>query len=130
MPWLEALPARVARVSMVLAVVLGLGACITPGESLPPGEYVSDDGRERITVEDSGRIRFRVRVDGSGTGELTDRAFDNHQIWAQSKTIRPVPMKTRDAVHGVGKYTWRWRDGRIAKTSKSGKVLAWFARRN
>ena len=123
--------AEIARLTIVLAVVFGLGACVgfTPGEGLPPGEYVSDDGQERITVGDSGSIRFQVRVEGSKSVEMTDREFSSHQIWAQSKTIRPQPMKNRDAVHGIGKYTWQWRDGKIAKTNKSGQVLAWFARR-
>ena len=123
--------AEIARLTIVLAVVFGLGACVgfTPGEGLPPGEYVSDDGQERITVGDSGSIRFQVRVEGSKSVEMTDREFSSHQIWAQSKTIRPQPMKNRDAVHGIGKYTWLWRAGKIAKTNKSGQVLAWFARR-
>ena len=102
----------------------------TPGQGLPPGEYVSGDGQERITVGDSGSIRFQVRVEGNKSVEMTDREFNSHQIWAQSKTIRPQPMKTRDSVHGIGRYTWVWNGGKIAKTSKSGKVLATFTRRN
>ena len=123
--------AEIARLTMILAVVLGLGACVgyTPGQGLPPGEYVSADGRERITVAESGRIRFQVRVEDRKSIEMTDREFNTHQIWAQSKTIRPQPMKNRDAMHGIGKYTWVWRDGKIAKTSKSGQVLTWFTRR-
>ncbi len=128
---LETLRAQAAQLALVVAVVLGLGACVsyTPGQGLPPGEYVSGDGQERITVGDSGSIRFQVRVEGRKSVEMTDREFNGHQIWAQSKTIRPQPMKNRDAVHGIGKYTWLWRDGKIAKTNKSGQVLTWFERR-
>ncbi len=128
----ETLRAQAAQLALVVAVVLGLGACVsyTPGEPLPPGEYVSGDGQERITVGDSGSIRFQVRVEGRKSVEMTDREFSSHQIWAKSKTIRPQPMQTRDSVHGVGKYTWVWNGGKIAKTSKSGKVLATFTRRD
>ncbi len=124
----RALGAEIARLAAIVAVVLGLGACVgfTRGEGLPPGEYVTDDGQERITVGESGSIRFQVRVDGNNSVEMTDREFGAHQIWSQSKTIRPQPMTNRDAVHGVGKYTWLWKDGKIAKISKSGQVLAWF----
>ncbi|MDJ0969774.1 MAG: hypothetical protein QNJ06_07715 [Kiloniellales bacterium] len=127
----ETLRAQAAQLALVVAVVFGLGACVSysPGQGLPPGEYVSGDGQERITVGDSGSIRFQVRVEGRKSVEMTDREFNSHQIWAQSKTIRPQPMKNRDAVHGIGKYTWLWRDGKIAKTTKSGQVLTWFERR-
>lgn len=129
---LETLRAQAARLALVVAVVLGLGACVSysPGEGLPPGEYVSVDGQERITVGESGSIRFQVRVEGSKSVEMTDREFNSHQVWAQSKTIRPQPMQTRDSVHGIGKYAWLWKGGKIAKTSKSGQVLATFTRRN
>ncbi len=125
----KTLGAAIARLAVILAVVLGVGACVslTPGESLPPGEYVTDDGQERITVGETGSIRFQVRVEGRKAVEMTDREFKSHQIWSQSKTIRPQPLTNRDAVHGIGKYTWLWKDGKIAKISKSGQVLAWFA---
>jgi len=124
------LQAKFARLSMILAVVLGLGACIGPGQALPPGEYVSNDGRERIVVEDSRRIRFQVHVAGAKGDGMTDREYENHQVWPQSKKIQPVTMSTGEVVHGIGKYTWLWKDGKIAKTNKSGKVIAWFARQN
>ena len=121
---------RITRLATIVAVVLGLGACIGPGQALPPGEYVSSDGRERITVEESRRIRFQVHVQGAKGDGMTDREYENHQVWPQSKRIQPVTMSNRDVSHGIGKYTWLWKDGRIAKTSKSGKVLAWFERQD
>ena len=120
--------AGIARLAMILAVVLGLGACVgfTRGDGLPPGEYVTDDGQERITVGDSGSIRFQVRVEGNKSVEMTDREFGAHQVWSRSQTIRPQPLTNNDALYGIGKYTWLWKYGKIAKISKSGQVLAWF----
>ncbi len=122
-----ALYAKIARISMIATVVLGLGACSGPREAMPSGLYVSGDGEERITVEASRRIRFQVRLDETDPDRLFDREYESYSIWPESRRLQPFPMRSADALLGLGRYDWLWKDGKIAKTDpKTGEVIAWF----
>ncbi len=103
---------------------MAITGCLNDYHPMTAGNYVSGDGDERVAVIDS-EICFHVRIRDEDPTSYIDRTY-SYSV-QQDGRIRVRPMRSVDAVYGVGRFRWYW-DGQkiIQEDPKSGRALKQF----
>ena len=102
-------------------------ACADDSSAIENGTYFAKSGKDRISVEDE-KIRFVLTITVSGEQRLLDKSY-GYELRSDGR-IRPHPVRSADAVFGVGRSKWYWTGGEIVqKDLGTDEVLNRFARR-
>lgn len=98
-----------------LLFVLLAARCVED-RPIPDGTYVEASGKERITVRGP-EIHFYVVI-RSDPDEFLDRTY-GYTVWPNGR-LQPNPVRSADAVFGVGQFDWYW-DGKniVQKTRET-----------
>lgn len=113
-----------ATISLVL---IGASGCVSDYHPIADGTYSMSSGEERIVVRQS-EMHFVIRIDRDGQKKILDRTY-GYTVLPDGR-IQPHPVRSADAVFGVGSFDWYWDGTRIIqKDPKSNEPINSFARR-
>jgi hypothetical protein len=105
------------RVVMSLAACLLLAVAMACRASdyrpIPNGEYSTSPGNEYVSVHD-GNIRFHV-LPWSQARAPHDSDTTYQYTVSPDKRITIYTMTSREAVYGIGGFSWRWDGERIVQ---------------
>lgn len=111
----------IRREGVCLLVCLFVTACATTRPLPPVGEYVGEGG-ERVRILAGERIEFDVSIQGTPI----QRSFDYDVDLAGR--IYPHPMTSVEAVDGVGRVEWLWKDDEIVAWDEERRTLKRYRR--
>ncbi|MFH1467129.1 MAG: hypothetical protein ABIO70_22285 [Pseudomonadota bacterium] len=93
---------------------------------IPDGVYANPSGQETLTFGE-GQMTVHIVLIGQYAGQQFDRSYAYRQL--EGGWIQPHPVRTADAVFGVGNFGWRWDGTSITQTEYgTGRVLQEFRR--
>jgi len=119
---------RKALAPMILAYLFAIGGCTgTPNQPIPDGTYVNSSGEEKISVRGPD-VHFFIRRGVGGGDEFLDGSY-TYSVLPDGE-IQPYPMKSGDAILGVGQFIWYW-DGKniVQHDSRSPDSIQTFTRK-
>lgn len=109
----------------LLVLVAGV-ACMKTAATIPNGIYSKTPGDERISVNGP-NIHFTIQIVRDGSRTMVNRDCQ-YEVGSDGR-IRPFPLRSADAVFGVGSFDWYWDGGSILqKDPRTGDILGSFVR--
>ena len=109
---------------MTILFLAGI-ACAKDFHPIPDGTYVASKSEQRITVTGS-TIHFYVRLNESSAGPgMLERTYQYTVL--RDGRVQPYPVRSADAVFGIGKFDWYW-DGEkiLQRDPRSAELITSF----
>ncbi len=95
--------------------------------SIPDGLYITSTGNETVEIN-GGQVTFHIELIGKHAGQMFDRSY-KYRLRTNGQ-FHPYPVRSVDAVFGIGKFEWLW-DGThiVQKNSTTDEVMQEFSRK-
>lgn len=110
----------------LLALACHLGGPLSDTPPIPDGVYANPSGQETLTFWE-GQMAVHIVLIGARAGQQFDRSYAYRQV--EGGRLQLHPVRSVDAVFGVGNFGWRWDGASITQTeAATGRVLQEFTR--
>jgi hypothetical protein len=112
---------RVMTIYRVFLIAVFLTACLADKRLILEGSYQNPLSDEYVTVQKS-KIRFHINLRNEKGEKLLDQEYQYYSVWTNGR-ILPRPLRSVDAVYGVGRYDWYWNgEAILRKDPKTGET--------
>jgi hypothetical protein len=108
-----------------LHTLLATAACAADSHPIENGTYVARSGDDRISVRDE-EMHFVLTITEGGQQRVFDRSYSYTVL--QDGRIQPHPVRSADAVFGIGRFDWYWDGKEIVQKAPSGAEINRFVR--
>jgi len=99
----------------ILAACMG-GNAVSTSPTIPEGRYEDPTGDESVSVQDD-QITFDIVLIGKKAGQRFQRTY-SYRL-RPNGLLQPYPVRSVDAVFGIGNFEWVWDGSTLAQNNKS-----------
>jgi hypothetical protein len=112
-------------VAATLHMLLSTTACASDSHPIENGTYIARSGEDRISAQDED-LHFVLTITEDGQQRVFDRSY-SYTVLPDGR-IQPHPVRSADAVFGIGRFDWYWDGNEIIQKAPSGAEVNRFVR--
>jgi len=106
-------------------MLLAAAACATDSHPIEDGTYFARSGKDSISVRGE-EMRFVLTIKGDGREQTFNRSY-RYTVLRDGR-IQPHPVRSADAIFGIGQFDWYWDGKEIIQKIPDGAEVNRFTR--